>query len=118
MTARPPEAPDLDGYLLKLKHKLSLFGSWNRRYFKVNDTAGTLEYYQSKEAEQYSKAIKLDAIQSISKFADLTFQINAGGSGTFMLKAESMAEYTCWFNGLQCYLGERKKYEMNKYSSR
>ena len=112
-----PKVPDLDGYLLKLKHKLSLFGSWNRRYFKVNAATRSLEYYQTKEAPQCSKAIHLDAIQSISKFDELTFQINAGGSGTFMLKAESMAEYTCWFNGLQTYIDERKQYEKNKYSS-
>ena len=112
-----PNAPDLDGCLLKLKHKLSLFGSWNRRYFRVNASTRALEYYKSRETLQYSKAIKLDAIQSVSNFEYLTFQINAGESGTFMLKAESMAEYTCWFNGLQGYVEERKQYENEKYSS-
>ena len=115
--ATPPTAPDLDGYLLKLKHKLSLFGSWNRRFFKVNASTHALEYYQTKEAPECSKAIKLDAIQSISKFDNLTFKIYAGGCGTFMLKAESMAEFTCWYNGLQSYIDERKKYEKEKYSS-
>lgn len=112
-----PKAPDLDGYLLKLKRKLSLFGSWNRRYFKVNAATRMLEYYQTKDAPRYSKAIHLDAIQSVSKFDELMFQINAGGSGTFMLKAVSMAEYTCWLNGLQIYVDERKQYEKGKYSS-
>ena len=46
----PPSPPDLDGYLSKLKHKQSLFGSWNKRYFKVNIETNELEYYKQKPA--------------------------------------------------------------------
>jgi hypothetical protein len=48
----PPKPPEMEGYLDKLKHKSSIFGSWNRRYFVVDPeepTFGRILYYPSKE---------------------------------------------------------------------
>jgi len=47
-----PEPPDLEGYLDKLKHKTTILGSWNRRFFVVDAASRALVYYHSKQAHQ------------------------------------------------------------------
>lgn len=74
----PPTPPDIDGYLSKLKHKQSIFGSWNKRYFVVNPETCKLEYYTTKPSkinEEPSGVIDLTLIQSIRSFDDNAFQV-------------------------------------------
>jgi hypothetical protein len=68
-----PEPPDLEGYLLKMKHKQSVFGSWVKRYFKINSDLQTLDYYHGKSSadnvdESPSKSFSLEDIKSVKKF--------------------------------------------------
>ena len=65
-----PVPPDIEGYLLKLKHKPSTFSSWNKRYFKVNPEAETLVYFNSEKdatsnAGMPSKVFKLSHIAKV-----------------------------------------------------
>ena len=52
----PPIPPELDGYLLKMKHHHSIFGIWNTRYFRVNKENACIEYFGSKEESQSDNA--------------------------------------------------------------
>lgn len=45
----PPAPPDLEGDLSKLKHKTSMLGSWNRRYFRVDAPTRSLRYYNNRQ---------------------------------------------------------------------
>lgn len=76
---RKPAPPDLDGYLSKLKHKQSLFGSWNKRYFKVNKDSEHLEYYKTKpkdsSGEEPSGQIDLSLIHAVRRFDGNSFQV-------------------------------------------
>jgi len=49
---KKPVLPLIFGYLYKLKHKPSIFGSWTKRYFKTNPTKGTLCYYNNYESSR------------------------------------------------------------------
>ena len=122
-----PEPPEIDGYLDKLKSggrsdakaiistshifniKSPIF-SWNRRYFKVNKRTECLEYYTHKTSPKCTKAIHLSDIQHATRFESCTFELNAGQSGKYMLKAQSSAELTCWVNALNDYAQRRKEY--------
>lgn len=42
-----PIAPDVDGYLYKLKSRSSLFGNWTKRYFRINRVTSRLEYFHN-----------------------------------------------------------------------
>ncbi len=99
-----PIPPALDGVLLKLKHKSSIFGSWNKRYFRINKENETLEYFNDKsyvnKAPSFSMPLK--SIKSIRKFDDCSFQIE-GDKGVF-LKAASIAEQTSWVDELNQYI--------------
>mmetsp|Transcript_965 Transcript_965/g.966 ORF Transcript_965/g.966 Transcript_965/m.966 type:complete len:128 (-) Transcript_965:1744-2127(-) len=109
----PPTPPDIDGYLSKLKHKQSIFGSWNKRYFVVNPETCKLEYYTTKPSkinEEPSGVIDLTLIQSIRSFDDNAFQIDAG-SIVYLLRADSAAEQACWINEFERYIQERLDYE-------
>jgi hypothetical protein len=75
---RKPNPPDIDGYLSKLKHKQSLFGSWNKRYFRVNGE--NLEYYKTKPKnnsdEEPSGVIDLSLIHAVRRFDGTSFQVS------------------------------------------
>eukprot|EP01041_Mallomonas_annulata_P003226 gene3226-6376_t len=110
-----PTPPDLDGDLSKLKHKTSFFGSWTKRYFRVNPDTECIEYYKSKTASLLSPAVPLGSIDlgdlsAIRKFDGTTFQIEAG-KDVYLLLAESMAEQMCWIQGLSRYIAERQDYD-------
>ena len=45
-----PTPPELEGYLSKLKHKTALMGGWTKRYFRVEPSTVSLDYYQSEGA--------------------------------------------------------------------
>lgn len=109
-----PTPPDVDGYLLKLKHKQSLLGSWNRRYFRVNAEEETLEYFRTKPTEGSDQrpdfSMPLHSITSVHKFDELSFQIESTDRALF-LRAESAAEHSCWLEALQTYTAERQKYK-------
>ena len=45
----PPTAPDLEGTLDKLKHKTTILGSWNKRYFIIEASTARMLYYNTKQ---------------------------------------------------------------------
>eukprot|EP01035_Chromulina_nebulosa_P020440 gene20440-26522_t len=111
---RSPIPPELDGYLDKLKHKSSVFGSWNKRYFRVNINNECLEYFSNKPANTSVTAnasIKLSDLKVIRKFDSNSFQLDAGVSGVYLLRTDSQAQFTCWFNGLDRYIKDKKECE-------
>lgn len=117
-----PSPPDIDGYLDKLKHRQSIFGSWTRRYFRVNKDKETLEYFQSKAAatsgKNASKSISLLNLKSVEKFEEWTFRVNASSDGVYMLRAQSQAEYTCWFTALDGYIEEKNDWIVRSNSNK
>jgi hypothetical protein len=73
-----PLPPDIDGYLSKLKHKQSIFGAWNKRYFKVNVDTERIEYYKTKPTnsdEEPSGLIDLAALHAVRRFDGTSFQV-------------------------------------------
>mmetsp|Transcript_18568 Transcript_18568/g.17889 ORF Transcript_18568/g.17889 Transcript_18568/m.17889 type:complete len:144 (+) Transcript_18568:388-819(+) len=115
--SRPPKpiAPDIDGYLDKLKHKTSLFGSWSRRYFRVNVSGDKIEYYSNQKAAEktsnVSGVIHLANFRGVKKFDNVTFQLDGGIDGVYLLRADSNAELACWLNALENYLREKMDYD-------
>lgn len=108
-----PVAPDLDGYLDKLKSKMSLFGSWNRRYFYINTVKDRIEYFHKKSdfssnANDPAGKIMLSNIKSVKKFDNKSFQLDAGIDGSYILRAESIAQLTVWITGLETYVKARQ----------
>lgn len=106
-----PNVPDIDGYLSKLKHHKPRFtSSWTRRWFRTLDSpdGGLIEYYNSKrDAENRhtpKHVIKMSSITSVQQFDDLSFQINVGKEGSYLLRAESMAQMTCWVPPIKAYV--------------
>ena len=68
-----------EGYLDKLKHKVSFFGSWNKRYFRMNIAGERLEYFASEKAVEKGEVkghITLANLKAVKKFDDVTFQID------------------------------------------
>ena len=106
-----PVPPDLEGYLSKLKHKSSLFGSWTKRYFIVNPTTECVEYYKTKSSAfngtAPSGSLSLGNLTAIRKFDGNSFQLIAGAEVLFLL-ADSAAEQACWIRGLEAYILERQ----------
>jgi hypothetical protein len=104
----------LDGYLDKLKHKVSFFGSWNRRYFRVNSKTATLEYFSDKahaEANiEPSGRILLIDITAIRQFDEFSFHLDAGKSGTYLLKTSSNADLISWMREFSNYIIDRQEY--------
>ena len=112
MTREPPLVPQIDGYMSKLKHhRPRFFSAWNLRFFRTRqlaDGSGCIEYFASKHnAEAGHKPkfiISMSMITSVIQFDELSFQINAGNQGTFLLRTESSAQYACWIQPLQQYI--------------
>ena len=76
---RPSLFSPTEGYLDKLKHKVSFFGSWNKRYFRMNIAGERLEYFASEKAVEKGEVkgfITLANLKAVRKFDDLTFQID------------------------------------------
>lgn len=108
-----PQIPDVDGYLKKLKHKSSIFGSWTRRYFRVNPVLEQIEYFRNKDDvsnKPPSGSVSLPDITSIKLFDDCSFQIEAKPD-VYLLRASSVAEQTCWIQSINKYIRERQEYE-------
>ncbi len=100
----------------KLKHKISIFGSWNRRYFKVNKKTASLEYYNSKsQAEsgsgEPSGKIHLNDISAVKQFDEFSFILDTGRSGTYHLKTSSHADMISWMRELGNYTRARQEYD-------
>lgn len=74
-----PSVPDLDGYIYKMKSKQSIFGSWVKRYFKINRVTECLEYYNSKPNSSDIKpsgSIQLQRLNSVRKFDGNCLQVS------------------------------------------
>ena len=99
----------LDGNLEKLKTKFSLLGSWNTRYFRINPMSESLDYFATKSEAHGSpsRSFNLENLKSIKKFEENTFQLDFGLDGVCTLRADSLVQYTCWFEGLEKYIKER-----------
>jgi hypothetical protein len=109
---QPPTPPDLYGFLDRLKANPSIFGSWVKRYFRVNKKRKTLEYFNAEPADddECPKAfVRLADIFAVSDFGELQFQIKTEET-SFMLQASSKAEHTCWIKDLNSYIESLKDY--------
>lgn len=116
MSLKPPVPPELDGFLLKLKANPSVFGSWVKRYFRVNPKRRTLEYFHSKPGDYDDPPrafVRLDDIFSVSDFGENQFQVQTNTT-SFMLQAESNAELRCWVNDLSVYLERQREFLVAK----
>lgn len=105
-----PVPPEIEGYLSKLKSKYSLFGSWAKRYYRVNQSTAELEYFDNKTSTKPIGAISLVKLTRIQRFDDTSFQIEALPTVT-LLRTESQAELACWTSALEKYLDEKMRYE-------
>lgn len=78
---------------------------------RVNVGSEKVEYFSTKKASQKasqpSGTIDLTNLKSVKKFDSLTFQLDGGPDGVYLLRADSGAELTCWINGLDSYLKEK-----------
>ena len=70
-----------------------------------------IEYYSNQKAAEKSDnasgTIDLVNFRGIKKFDNITFQLDGGSDGVFLLRADSNAEVACWINGLEIYLKEK-----------
>ena len=111
----PPLVPEIDGYLLKLKHhRPVLVSAWNRRYFcTVTMADGTGALYDShyKKAKAKKVILMMSQITSVQKFDELAFQINCQNQQSYLLRSESAAQLTCWVPPLQRHIQELSTYK-------
>jgi len=114
MPGQPPTPPELYGYLDRLKANPSIFGSWVKRYFRVNMKRKTLEYFHSEPKDQDDAPnafVRLADIFSVEDFGELQFQIKTKDT-SFMLQASSKAEHSCWVKALSEYVESFREYEL------
>lgn len=109
-------------YSLLSQHRPTIFGSWVKRYFRVNVIKHTLEYFEAKPTDfvvqKPKESFDLRKVDSIVDFGDLKFELRIQKT-VYMLQAESQAEHACWLNHMNAYINERNEYEAlmrTKYS--
>lgn len=140
-TPTKPELPLIEGYLFKLKHKPSIFGSWTKRYVKTNPETGVICYYVSYEkslptviVEEEVTINKNSALRTITttdaylrsfnisrgnfiveSLGDLVFQIVMKDSIEYILvfKTSNIAEKEAWVNKLQTYVDDLERYQQS-----
>ena len=70
-----------------------------------------IEYFTSQKAAEKSDpasgTIDLVNFRGIKKFDDLTFQLDGGPDGVYLLRTGSNSELTSWMTGLETYLKEK-----------
>ena len=98
-----PDAPELEGYLNKLKHKSSYFGSWTNRYFKVDPQRNTLDYYSSSSNRTPKHTINLHTLTGIQVFDKTTFELSSK-TGSFLLRCKTAEEQNTWFRSFEHYI--------------
>ena len=78
---------------------------------RVNVGSEKIEYFSNKRAAdkpvEASGTIDLINLKSVKKFDSLTFQLDGGSDGVYLLRADSKTELACWINGLDSYLKEK-----------
>ena len=78
---------------------------------RVNVGREKIEYFSNQKAaeksENASGTIDLINLKGVKKFDNITFQLDGGSDGVFLLRADSSAEYACWMNGLELYLKDK-----------
>lgn len=110
-----PAPPEIEGYLSKLKSKFSLFGSWAKRYYRLNPETGDLDYYSDKSSRTAAGTISLANLLRVMRFDETSFQIEAPPH-VILLRAESQAELACWLQALEQYLEEKTRFERYTHS--
>lgn len=110
-----PVPPEIEGYLSKLKSKFSLFGSWARRYYRLNPVTGDLDYYSDQNSKKIAGTISLANFSKVMRFDDTSFQIESAPH-VILLRAESQAELACWLQALEQYLEEKTLYDRRSHS--
>ena len=70
-----------------------------------------IEYYATQKTaekgERASGTIDLVNLKAVKKFDNLTFQLECGPDGVYLLRAETNAELAIWMTGLETYLKEK-----------
>ena len=78
---------------------------------RVNVGSEKIEYFPNKIAAdkpvEASGTIDLVNLKSVKQFDSLTFQLDGGSDGVYLLRADSKTEIACWINGLDSYLKEK-----------
>lgn len=77
-------------------------------FLRFNSLNESLEYYTNKSSTSYTKSVKLCNLKCIRKFDNLSFQIDAGIDGMYMLRVQSQAEYSCWTKALEEYIQQKR----------
>ncbi|CAM9897244.1 unnamed protein product [Phaeothamnion confervicola] len=115
----PPEPPELEGYLMKLKQARRMLGlglgSWNKRWFVVDSTTRQLEYFHSRAdatsgAKLPAGAIPLDDVVAVRELDALAFTVEAKGSSarSLLLRCESKAQRTVWTQALGTFVAQQR----------
>lgn len=78
---------------------------------RINVSGDKIEYYSNQKAAEktsnVSGIINLVNFRGVKKFDNVTFQLDGGIDGVYLLRADSNAELACWLNGLETYLKEK-----------
>jgi hypothetical protein len=78
----------------------------------VNVSGDKIEYYSNQKAAEKSSnvsgVINLVNFRGVKKFDNVTFQLDGGSDGVYLLRADSNAELACWLNALEVYLREKQ----------
>ncbi|GAB9462524.1 hypothetical protein Gpo141_00000013 [Globisporangium polare] len=114
LAPQPPPAPEIEGYLKKLKRKTSnLSGSWNKRWFFVDIKRREFGYAATKAPGAPKSSIYLNDITAVVQFDDTHFQVESR-TRNFFLCGDSKASTTCWVKSLDEYRRRLAEYEKDK----
>ena len=84
-----------EGFLYKLKHKPSNFGSWNRRYFKIDPIENTFKYYKSNTSSDIRHCFQMSEISAVRQADEWTLQVELGDPMTeiYTLQAATKEDF-------------------------
>ena len=87
-----------EGYLFKLKHKPSNFGSWNKRFFKIDPIENTFKYYKSSGSSDVKHCFQMSEIAAVRQADEWTVQVELGDPMTeiYTLQAPSKEDFIMW----------------------
>ncbi len=102
-----------EGFLFKLKHKPSSFGSWNKRFFKIDPIENTFKYYLSNTSSDIKHCFPMNDISAVRQADDWTLQVEVGQpmSQIYTLQAPTKEDFLMWMSSIEKYLEDRRAYE-------
>lgn len=102
-----------EGYLFKLKHKPSNFGSWNKRFFKIDPIENTFKYYKSSGSSDVKHCFQMSEITAVRQADEWTVQVELGDPMTeiYTLQAPSKEDFIMWMTSIEKYLEDKRTYD-------